>query len=79
MDYKSPLSSMLLLNELATLGYLDKMVDGGYTLIYDLSQGECARMVSIPLVGTVTCGTPILAQGNMEAMIPVSTRLAKAG
>lgn len=79
MNYKSPLSPMLLLNELAANGFLEKKADGGYTLIKDLTEGESARTVAVPLVGTVTCGAPILAQENIEAMIPVSTRLAKPG
>lgn len=79
MKYKSPLSPMLLLNELAASGFLEKKTDGGYTLLKDLAEGESARTVAIPLVGSVTCGTPILAHENIEAMIPVSTRLAKPG
>ncbi|MFT4092184.1 MAG: transcriptional repressor LexA [Niabella sp.] len=79
MNYKSPLSPMLLLNELAASGFLKKKADGGYTLIKDLTEGESARTVAVPLVGTVTCGSPILAQENIEAMIPVSTRLVKHG
>ncbi len=79
MNYKSPLSSMLLLSELAANGFLEKKTDGSYTLIKDLTEGESARTVAIPLVGTVACGAPILAQENVEAMIKVSTRLAKPG
>jgi repressor LexA len=30
-------------------------------------------------VGTVTCGVPMLAEQNIEAMIPVSTSLIRAG
>ena len=29
------------------------------------------------LVGTVTCGTPVLAEENVSTLIPVSTGLAK--
>jgi repressor LexA len=38
-----------------------------------------ARTVPIPLVGTAACGAPMLAQENIEAMIPVSTALARPG
>ncbi len=79
MKYKSPLSSMLLLNELAANGFLEKKTDGSYRLLKDLTAGESARTVAIPLVGTASCGMPILAQENIEAMIPVSTALAKPG
>lgn len=79
MQYKSPLSPMLLLNELAANGFLERKTDGSYRLIKDLMEGESVRTVAVPLVGTVTCGAPILAQENIEAMIPISTRLAKPG
>lgn len=35
------------------------------------------QTVNIPLLGTIACGTPILAVGNIEAEIPVSTDLIK--
>jgi repressor LexA len=35
--------------------------------------------VEIPLVGSIACGLPILAEQNIEAYIPVSTSLAKCG
>jgi repressor LexA len=79
MNYKSPLSPMLLLNELAAGGFVEKKPDGGYTLVKDLTDGESARTVAVPLVGIVACGLPILAQQNIEALIPVSTKLAKPG
>ena len=49
-------------------------------MLNDLPENEHhARTVAIPLVGTVACGTPMLAEENIEAMIPVSTSLAKPG
>lgn len=33
----------------------------------------------VPLVGTVACGLPIFAEENVEAEIPISTRLLKQG
>lgn len=79
MKYKSPLSPMLLLNELAVNGFLEKKSDGTYLLLKDLHAGESARTVAVPLVGIASCGLPMLAQENIEAMIPVSTALAKPG
>lgn len=35
------------------------------------------RTVNIPLLGNIACGTPILAQENIEAEIPVSIDLIK--
>ncbi len=79
MKYKSPLSPMLLLNKLAANDFLEKKPDGSYILLKDLTARGSARTVAIPLVGTASCGMPILAQENIEAMIPVSTNLAKPG
>lgn len=79
MDYKSPRSAVLLMEELEENGFLEKKRKGGYRLIKDLSEGNIARTVSVPLVGAVTCGAPMLAEENIEALIPVSTSIAKPG
>jgi len=79
MSYKSPRSAMLLMQELEKEGFLEKRGDGSYRMVRDLSNEHTAQTVSIPLVGTVTCGAPILATENIEAIIPVSTVLAKPG
>jgi len=31
----------------------------------------------VPLVGTISCGIPVLAEENVEAIIPVSIKLAR--
>ncbi len=79
MSYKSPRSVALLLIELEENGYLEKREEGGYRMIKDLDTEAMVRTVSIPLIGTVTCGLPILAIQNVEAYIPVSTALARNG
>ncbi len=40
---------------------------------------QSERVVELPLVGAVPCGSPLLAHENVEAMITVSQRLAKPG
>lgn len=79
MKYKSPRSAMLLMEELEKNGFLEKRADGSYRLIKNLSDNNVTRTVPVPLVGTVTCGIPILAEQNIEAMIPVSTNLVSPG
>jgi repressor LexA len=79
MKYKSPRSAMLLMNELEGNGFLEKKVDGSYKMIKDLSTVGMARTISVPLVGSVACGGPLLAEENIEAYIPVSTSLVKPG
>lgn len=79
MEYKSPRSAMLLMNELEENGFLEKKADGSYKMIKDLSTIDMARTISVPLVGSVACGGPLLAEENIEAYIPVSTSLVKPG
>lgn len=79
MEYKSPRSAVLLLEELSENEFLEKKKEGGYLMIKDLDENITARTVSIPLVGIVACGSPLWAEENIEAMIPVSTSIAKPG
>lgn len=80
MEYKSPRSALLLMQELEQGGFLRKRLDGSYSMLKDIRNSEdSVQTINVPLVGTVTCGAPILAQENIEAMIPVSTALAKPG
>ncbi len=79
MHYKSPRSAMLILSDLEENGFLERKADGNFRLIKDLESGVIARTVSIPLVGSVPCGSPLLAEENTEAIIQVSVSLAKPG
>jgi repressor LexA len=79
MNYKSPRSAMLLMAELEENGFLERKADGSYKMIKDLSTTVTARTVAIPLVGSISCGGALLAEENIEAYIPVSTSLVKAG
>jgi len=79
MSYKSPRSATLLLSELEAAGFLERKEDGGYRMLKDLKSEYAIQTVQVPLVGTVTCGAPILAQENIEALVQVSIALAKPG
>jgi repressor LexA len=79
MLYKSPRSAMLLLEELEEKSFLEKKKDGGYRLLKDLEESNVARTVTVPLIGIVPCGAPLLAEENIEAWIPVSISLARPG
>lgn len=79
MNYKSSRSALLLMEELLTNGFLQKKDDGSLILLKDLKSENSARTVSIPLVGLVACGSPLFAEENIEAMIPVSIALARPG
>ncbi|OFX20041.1 MAG: repressor LexA [Bacteroidetes bacterium GWA2_31_9b] len=80
MDYKSPRSTAVILQGLIDKNILHKKPDGSIQFIqyeiYDDATRE--QTVKIPLLGTIACGLPIFAEENIEAMIPVSIKLAKA-
>lgn len=78
MGYRSPRSASILIDRLIEKSYIKRRSDGGLQLLAGTdSDATHAQTVNIPLVGTVTCGEPIMAEENVEAMIPVSTRLAR--
>lgn len=77
MGYRSPRSTMLLMEELSVNGYLERKADGGFKLVKDLEVGIISRTTLVPLVGAVACGAPMFAEENVEALIPVSTALVR--
>ncbi len=78
LNYHSPRSAVLVTDELVGKGLLKRRKNGALQLIRDIEEKSYhAQTVNIPLIGTVACGTPILAEENIEGYIPVSTRLAK--
>ncbi len=78
MEYKSPRSAAVIMEQLIEKGILKRKIDGGLQL-KDVSPEErgSAQTVDVPLVGSVACGMPMLAEQNVDAMIPVSVKLAK--
>lgn len=80
LGYKSPRSATLIIDSLIMKGFLKKRPDGEIQLIRSSENYvNHERTVNIPLVGRVACGLPILAEENIEAMLPVSTKLAHPG
>jgi repressor LexA len=80
MEYKSPRSASIIIDNLLGHGVLKKKLDGTLQMVqYEISSDteNRAQTVQVPLLGTVACGTPIFAEENVEAMFSVSTRLAK--
>lgn len=80
LGYRSPRSAAVIVEKLVCLGHIARRQDGRLRLVLDLPHTDThARTVLVPLVGQVACGTPLLAEENVEALIPVSTALAKPG
>ena len=61
-------------------GIIQKFKGGDYKLIINPDLGSpLAQTVNVPIIGVVSCGTPILAEESIESYIPVSTSVAKSG
>ena len=80
IGFSSPRSAYVLIDRLIAKGYLNKTPKGNLTLLKDINVNiQTERTVEIPLVGSAPCGLPLLAEENIEAMIPVSQRIARPG
>jgi len=75
----SPRSASLVVGRLIAAGLLKK-ADRKFKLVGPVGgDRNSVSTVSVPLVGSVACGSPMLAEENIETYIPVSTALAKKG
>lgn len=80
LGYKSPRSAQDLLESLESKGIIERQESGNYKLLTNPDLGPShAQTVNVPIFGTVACGTPMLAEQNIEGFIPISTALAKTG
>lgn len=80
LGYKSPRSAALIVEALILNGWIERRADGGWRILKDLEEEPShGRTIEVPLVGTAACGTPLLAEENIEAMIPVSINIARPG
>jgi repressor LexA len=82
LNYKSPRSASVIINDLKEKGILIKKTDGSFKLNeFDVKEdfGTREQTVKIPLLGDVACGLPIFAEENIEAEVPVSIKLLKKG
>jgi repressor LexA len=76
---KSPRSASLVIERLIRMGFLRKTGKALKLAENPPISTTSISTVNIPLVGTVACGLPILAEENIETYIPVSTAIAKKG
>jgi repressor LexA len=81
LGFSSPRSASMIIESLTELGYLKRSSEtGNLQLIKDITGKDYTeRTIEIPLVGSVACGAPLLAEENIEAMIPVSQKIARPG
>lgn len=66
-------SIAFLLEGLEAKGYIKRIrgAERGIVLVESIND----NIVNIPLVGSVACGVPLLAEQNVEGYVPVETRL----
>jgi repressor LexA len=76
---KSPRSATIVMDRLVRLGFLKRIGNNLYLTEKAVLNSVSIETVNIPLVGSIACGLPILAEENIEAFVPVSTNLAKKG
>ena len=82
LEYKSPRSASVIINDLENKGILRKKQNGNFQLTeFDLPEdyGTREQTIKVPLLGNVACGLPIFAEANIEANIPISIKLIKKG
>jgi len=81
LHYKSPRSASVVMQGLIDKGILKKKADGSTQLVqYEIDallDTPQEQTVKVPLLGTVTCGIPMLSEENIEAELAVSTKVAK--
>ena len=79
INASSPRSADLLINSLIEKGLLKRRNDDSKLQLTDdiLRSDDSVSTVSLPLVGRVAAGIPILAEENIEAHIPVDIRLLR--
>jgi repressor LexA len=80
LGFSSPRSAADVIDRLIEQGYLRRRGDRSLQLLRMPEEGpDRDSTVEIPLVGAAPCGSPLLAEENVEGMIPVSTKLARPG
>jgi len=78
LGYKSPRSAALIIERLEEHGFVRRRLDGQLQLLKQVGEDLAhARTVPVPLVGSVPCGAPLLAEENITAVIPVASTLAR--
>jgi len=78
VGYSSPRSVQLMLERLEKRALL-RRVNGVIRLSSKLIHTTGERVIEVPLIGAVACGTPSLAEQEPEALIQVSTKIARPG
>lgn len=68
-------------------GYVKEMAERGMLVINNRWRGICTNKIQktlgsicrLPIIGTIACGTPMLAEENIESYVTISSSLLGAG
>ena len=74
---KSPRSASLVVDRLVDADLIKKTASG--LILTNTHREMSVSTVNVPLVGSVSCGTPLFAEENIQTYIPISTRMAQKG
>lgn len=78
LNMSSPRSADFIIRKLIELEILARRSDGKLSIRKDfISEQDNPTTIEVPLVGVVAAGLPILAEQNVEAMIPIDSRLVR--
>jgi repressor LexA len=77
VGYSSPRSAQLMLRRLANQSLISYL--NGVIKLSPRNRSAPEQTVNIPLVGSVACGLPSLAEQEPETLVEVSTRIARPG
>ena len=79
LGFTSARSAVVIIERLVEAGYLKRRESDRSLQLLKLPEETREReaTVEVPLVGSAACGVPLLAIENVEAMVPVSTTLAR--
>lgn len=75
----SPRSAVLALERLEEAGLIRRAGRKMRLTSPSLASNSSVSTTGVPLVGRIAAGAPILAEENVEAVIPISTALARPG
>ena len=78
LGYNSPRAASYIIEQLERKGYIDRPSRGSMRVVRDLPfMEDHAQTIEVPIVGRVPCGTPLLAEENLEGAVPVARQLLK--
>src|ERR1700674_3198199 len=78
LGYKSPRSISLIISSLIEKGFIKKNEVGELEILKEVqTESIKTEVVDVPVLGSVSCGNPLLAIENPEKMISLSTSIAK--